>query len=88
MATFSVKGKAYIWWEDVKIVRCIQEEDLTWSEIDQLLRKKYLSERYFDDRENNLYELKMGSITYVEYTSRILKLSRYVPYLTEEKTKI
>ena len=28
-ATFSLKGKVDIWWEDVKNVKCIHEEDLT-----------------------------------------------------------
>ena len=35
-----------------------------------------------------LYELKMGSMTNEEYTSRFLELLRYVPYLKEEKVKI
>lgn len=52
VATFSLKGKAYIWWEDVKNVRDIYEEDLTWSEFGRLFKKKYLLERSFDDREN------------------------------------
>ena len=34
VATFSHKGKADIWWEDVKNVRCIHEEDFTWSEFE------------------------------------------------------
>lgn len=51
VATLSLKGKAKIWWEDVKNVRGMHEEDLTWSEYEWLLKKKYLSERYFDDRE-------------------------------------
>jgi len=35
-----------------------------------------------------LYKLKMGSMTDEEYTSRFLKLLRYVTYLKEEKAKI
>jgi len=35
-----------------------------------------------------LYELKMGSVTDEEYTSRFLELLRYVPYLKEEKGNI
>jgi len=29
VATFSLKGKADIWWEDVKNVTCIHEYDFT-----------------------------------------------------------
>jgi len=51
VATFIPKGKADIWWEYVNNVTCIHEEDLTWSEFKRLFKKKYLLERYFDDRE-------------------------------------
>lgn len=61
VATFSLKGKADIWWEDVNNVKGINEEDLTWSGFEQLFKKKYLLEIYFDDREKELYELKMRS---------------------------
>ena len=88
IATFSITGKANIWWEDVNNVKGIREEKLTWSEFKILFRKKYLSERYYDDRENEFYELKMGSMTDEEYTSRFLELLRYVPYLKEEKENI
>ena len=51
-------------------------------------KKKYLSKRYYDDRAKDFYELKVGSMTDDEYTSRFLKLLRYVPYLKDEKAKI
>lgn len=50
VATFSLKGKVDIWWEDVKNFICIHKEDLSWSEFKRLFKKKYFSERYFDDR--------------------------------------
>lgn len=87
-ATFSLKGKAYIWWEDVNNVKCIHEEYLTWSEFEQLFKKKYLSERYLDDREKEFYELKMGLMIDDGYSSRFLELLRYVPYLKKKKAKI
>ena len=53
---FNIKGKSYIWWEDVKNVRDIQEEELTWSEFKRHFKKKYLFERYYDDREKEFYD--------------------------------
>jgi len=53
----------------VKNVRCIHEEELNWSEFERLFKKKYLLERYLDDRAKEFYELKMGSMTNEEYTS-------------------
>lgn len=51
IAIFSLKGKENIWWEDVKNVRGIYEEDLAQSELKRHFRKKYISERYYGDRE-------------------------------------
>jgi len=42
ITTFNIKGNVNIWWEDVKNLRGIQEEELTWREFERLLRKKYL----------------------------------------------
>jgi len=50
VATFNLKGKVDIWWEDVKNVRCIHEEDLIWSEFEWLFKKNYLSQQYFMTR--------------------------------------
>lgn len=88
VATFNLKGKEEIWWEYVKNVKGIHEEYLTWNEFEWLFKKKYLLERYFDDKVKEFFELKMGSMTDDEYTSRFLELLRYVPYLKEEKANI
>jgi len=40
IVTFSLKGKVDIWWED----------DLIWDVFERHFKKKYLSERYYDDR--------------------------------------
>ena len=74
IVTFGIQGKAKIWWEDVNNVRGIQEEEMTWRELERLFRNKCLSERYYDDREKEFYELKMGYMTDEEYTSRLLDL--------------
>ena len=87
MDTFILKCKVDIWWEDVKNVKVIHEEYLTWHAFERLLKKKYLSERYYDDRAKAFYELQMGFMTNEEYTSRFLELLRYVPYL-KEKAKV
>ena len=60
IAIFSLKGKAYIWWEDVKQVRDIRKDDLSWWEFKRIFMK-YLLERYYDNKAINFYKLKMGS---------------------------
>ena len=88
IALFSLKGKAYILWEDVKNVKGIDEDYFTWHAFERLFKNKYLSERYYDDRAKEFYELQMGSMKDEEYTSIFLELLIYVPYLREEKAKV
>ena len=88
VATFSLKGKVDIWWEDVKNVKEIHEEYLTWHKFERIFKNKYLPERYYDDRAKEFYELWMCYMTNDEYTIRFLELLRYVPYLREEKAKV
>jgi len=61
---------------------------LTWNELERLFKKKYLSERYYDERAKDFYELQMGCMKDDEYTSGPLELLGYVPYLKEDKAKV
>lgn len=72
----------------MKCVRDIGIEELSWHEFKRLFKKKYLSERYYDSKSKEFYELKMGLMTYEEYPTKLLELLRYVLYLKDEKTKV
>ena len=41
----------------MKNVKGIREEELVWDEFERLFKKKYLSERYYDDKAKEFYEL-------------------------------
>ena len=88
ITTFSLKGKVDIWWEDLKNFKGIHKEDLNWHAFERLFKSNYLFARYYDDKAKDFYELRMGSMTNDEDTSRFLELLRYVPYLREEKAKV
>lgn len=45
-------------------------------------------DKYYDRKNKEVYELKMGSITNEEYTTKFLELLRYVPSLKDEKENI
>ena len=83
-----MKGKANIWREDVKWVRDIKTDDLSWWEFKRIFRKKYFSQRYYDSKAKEFYELKIGSMMDEEYMTKFLELLRYVLYLTDEKAKV
>lgn len=64
-------------------VRGINIEELSWHEFKRLFKKKYLSERYYDNKAKEFYELNMGYMTDEEYTTKFLEFLRYVPYLKD-----
>jgi hypothetical protein len=81
VATFNLNRKSSIWWEDLKNMKGVREEDLSWKRFKKYFRKKYLSERYFDEKAKEFYELKLGQLTIEEYVNKFLDLLRYVPYI-------
>jgi hypothetical protein len=66
----------------------IREEELSWKQFEKYFWKKYLSEKYFDEKAKEFYELKLGQLTIEEYVSNFLDLLRYVPYIKPEKEKV
>jgi hypothetical protein len=87
VATFNLNRKASIWWEDLKNMKGVREEDLSWKRFEKYFQKKYLSERYFNEKAKEFYELKLGQLTMEEYVNKFLNLLRYVPYIKAEKAK-
>jgi hypothetical protein len=85
---FNLNGKASIWWEDLRNVKGIHEKDLSWKQFEKYFKKKYLSEKYFDGKTKEFYELKLGQLTIDEYINKFLELMRYVPYIKDEKVKM
>jgi hypothetical protein len=85
---FNLNGKASIWWEDLRNVKGIHEKELSWGKFEKYFKKKYLSERYYDDKTKEFYELKLGQLTIDEYINKFLELLRYVPYIKEENMKM
>ena len=51
-------------------------------------KKKYLSDRYYDDKIKEFHELRLGQQTMEEYANKFLELLRYVRYIKYEKAKI
>jgi hypothetical protein len=69
---FNLNGKASIWWEVIRDVKGIQEEDLSWKKIEKYFKKKYLSKKYFDGKTKEFYELKLGQLIIDEYINNFL----------------
>jgi hypothetical protein len=87
VTTLNLNGKDSIWWEDLKNMKGVHEEDLSWKQFEKYFQKKYLSKRYFNEKAKEFYELKLGQLTIEEYVNKFLDLLRYVHYIKEEKVK-
>jgi hypothetical protein len=84
VATFNLNGKASIWWEDLKNVKGVREEDLSWEKFEKYFWKKYLSEKYFDEKTKEFYELKLGTTHYRRICQQI---PRFVEVCTLYKSR-
>jgi hypothetical protein len=72
IAIFNLNGKASILWQDLKNVKGIHEEDLSWKHFEKKFKKKYLSEKYFDSKTKEFYELKLGQLIIEDYVNKFL----------------
>jgi hypothetical protein len=50
VATFDLNGKDSIWWEDLKNVKGVREENLSWERFEKYFQMKYLSKKYFHEK--------------------------------------
>lgn len=88
IVAYSLKGREDIWWEDLKNVKGIREERLNWNEFEKLFKEKYLSDKYYDSKAKDFYELKLVQLLDEEYITILLKPLRYVPYIEDDKAKL
>ena len=88
MAIYNLKGKASIWWQDLKISQGLKEKTMEWAEFKRLFKKQYLFENYYERKTKEFYELRLGSMNMEELINKFLDLLRFVPYIKEENVKV
>ena len=72
MAIYNLKGKAYIWWQEINKVKGIKEHYVTWRTFKKHFKRKYLSKQYYEEKTKEFYKLRLGSITMKELCSKFL----------------
>ena len=70
MAIYNLTGKSDIWWQDIKRVKNLKEKDVTWRIFKKYFKNKLLSEQYYEERDNKFYEIKLGSMSMKELSSK------------------
>lgn len=48
LAIFQLQGKDTLWWEEVKIVQGVSEQNITWEKFQRYFKEIYLTERFYD----------------------------------------
>lgn len=88
LAIFQLQGKATLWWEEVKIVKGVTEQSITWENFQRYFKERYLTERFYDEKAREFHDLRLGQQTMDEFITRFTSLLRYIPYIREEKAKV
>ena len=88
MAIYNLTGKFDIQWQYIKGVKNLKEKYLTWRVFKNYFKRNFLAEQYYEERDNEFYELKMGSMSMKELSSKFLSLLRYVSYIINENPEI
>ena len=53
-------GRVSIWWEYFRKVKKINERKIVWKRFQKYFKQKHLSDRYYDDKIKEFYELRLG----------------------------
>ena len=88
IATYHLHGKATIWWDQLNQVEHINENNITWKKFNKYFQKEYLSEHFYDNKMQELFELRMGTKTMEEYENKFFGLLKYVRFINDEKVKL
>ena len=88
LVIYQLQGKATLWWGETKMVHAIDEKTVTWEDFQVKFKNRYLNERYYDDKEKEFQELRLGQLTIDEFVTKFTNLLRYVRYIREEKEKV
>ena len=60
------------------MVHAIDEKTVTWEDFQVKFKNCYLNERYYDDKEKEFHELRLGQLTIDEFVTKFTNLLRYV----------
>jgi hypothetical protein len=85
---YQLKGKTSMWWDQLVQVQHIKDKSVTLKELKKYFENKYLTNRYYDKKMKEFFELKLGSMTIDEYERRFLELLKYVSFIKDETVKI
>ncbi|XP_052481181.1 uncharacterized protein LOC128035476 [Gossypium raimondii] len=70
-----LKDSAYRWWKT--LVSVVPKERVTWDFFQEECRKKYISQRFINQKRKEFLELKQGQMSVAEYERVFVRVSKY-----------
>ncbi|XP_052489275.1 uncharacterized protein LOC105791051 [Gossypium raimondii] len=70
-----LRDSAYYWWNT--LVSVVPKERVIWDFFQTEFYKKYISQRFIDQKCKEFFELKQGRMTISDYEREFVRLSRY-----------
>ena len=70
LAIFQLQGKSTLWWEEVKIVRGVSEQTITWEKFQRYFKERYLTKHFYDEKAREFHDLRLGQQTMDEFITR------------------
>ncbi|XP_016705283.1 uncharacterized protein [Gossypium hirsutum] len=70
------------------LVSVVPQENVIWGFFQEELRKKYISERFMDQKRKEFLDLKQGRMTVTEYEKEFVRLSKYARECVSSKAKM
>ena len=72
VSIYHLQGKASIWWDRLVKLKDIDEEKISLRKFNKYFHKEYISNKYYDKKMEELFELKLGSVTMEAYEKKFL----------------
>ena len=72
----------------ISSLKDIDKDIISWKKFKKYFQKEYLSEHYYEKKMEELFELKLGSMTMDSYEKKLLELLNYADLFKDEKVKI
>ena len=76
LVIFQLNGKATLWWQEAKSENNIRSKELSWKIFLKLFKNKYVSKRYYDEKDKEFNDLGLGQSTMEEFVTKFIKLQR------------
>jgi hypothetical protein len=88
IGTYHLQRNETMWWDKLKQAKHLDEKRISWRKFKGYFQEKYFSEHYYERDIEELFELKLGSMTMDEYHKRFFELPKYVDFIKDENVKI